>query len=346
MRPEAELFIGLKKQGYEVHIMTAGSSFYIDRFKSEGLTVVDFHPTKRFDRTEIQFIRNYIEEQEIDIVHLFNGMAIVNGIQAAKKTKAKIVLYRGFAGHINWYDPSAYFKYLHPAVDRIMCNSIGVKNYLDRQLLWRKYKAVCINKGHDLKWYDEIPAFDLNKLGFKTDSLKLVCVANNRPMKGISYLLKAFNFIPADRNIDLLLIGKDLDIPEHLEIIKDNPLRNRIHFLGFREDALSIVRSCDVFVLPSLWGESITKAVIESMALKTCPIITDIPGNVELVDDGENGLVVPKASAEALAEAILKIYLQPEKRSMFAERSYNRIGGKLNISNTISKVDALYKSLF
>src|SRR5690606_24947934 len=93
-----------------------------------------------------------------------------------------------------------------------------------------------------------------------------------------------------------------------LEIINSGKYKQNIHLPGFRPNALSIAASADVFVLPSIMGESITKSVIEAMSLEKAPIITDIAGNVELVIDGESGLVVPKKDHLALSAAILKLY--------------------------------------
>ncbi|MEZ5171939.1 MAG: hypothetical protein R2850_00105 [Bacteroidia bacterium] len=97
-----------------------------------------FSSGKKFDRSEIAFIRNYINKNNVDILHLFNSKAIINGIQAARKTKAKIVLYRGFTGHIHWYDPSMYFKYFHPSVAAIQCNSVGVKHLFESELFLKR----------------------------------------------------------------------------------------------------------------------------------------------------------------------------------------------------------------
>ena len=48
---------------------------------------------------------------------------------------------------------------------------------------------------------------------------------------------------------------------------------------------LNIVSACDAFVLSSLFGESITKSVIEAMSLSKTAVITDIPGNKELLEE-------------------------------------------------------------
>ena len=110
-------------------------------------------------------------------------------------------------------------------------------------------------------------------------------------------------------------------------------------------NALSVVSSSDVFVLPSIMGESITKSVIEAMSLEKAPIITDIAGNVELVIDGESGLVVPKKNHKALADAILKLYNDRQLTKKLATNAKKRIDTELSTDQTIAKVNKLYEEL-
>jgi len=345
-RPEASIFIGLAKLGLDIRIMTYFPTGHQKEFDEAGIQVIDFHPRKKNDKTEIKRIRDYIINEKIDIMHLFNSQSSVAGIAAAKGLPVKVLLYRGYEGNINWWDPTAYRKYLHPRVDKIFCNSIGVEEYLKRQLIFGKDKAVTINKGHNVAWYDGYDAVDIRKeLGLAPDTFLMVNVANNRRMKGIPYLLEAMNHISADSNIHLLLIGRNMDNKKNRSIIAKGPNASKVHFLGFRTDVLNIVAACEVFVLSSLFGESITKSVIEAMSLEVAPVITDIPGNLELVEDGISGLVVPKRDGKAIAEAVLKLYNDPALRESIGKAAKRHIAEKLNEQQTIVKTKALYEGV-
>ncbi|MEQ9231833.1 MAG: hypothetical protein RIF46_14210, partial [Cyclobacteriaceae bacterium] len=76
VRPEAEIFIGLSKLGFEVHVMGGEGSPYADRFRENGITFIPFHPKGKFDRKETTIIRDYIVEHGIQVMHLFNTQAI------------------------------------------------------------------------------------------------------------------------------------------------------------------------------------------------------------------------------------------------------------------------------
>lgn len=84
MRPEAEAFINLKQNGFEITIMTESGSFYYNKFIEEGIKVIDFLPKKKNDKNEIKIIRDELLRGNYDAMHLFNNKAVVNGIAAAK----------------------------------------------------------------------------------------------------------------------------------------------------------------------------------------------------------------------------------------------------------------------
>lgn len=345
VRPEAELFIGLAKQGVEVTIMTYGEAQYVAKFREAGIPVIDFHPEHKFDKQEISFIKNELKSGGYHVMHLFNGKAIVSGLRAARGVDVKVVLYRGYTGNIHWYDPTAYFKYLSPRVDSIFCISRATRDLIKRNRLFGKHKPVAIHKGHDLEWYDGVEPADLSELNLPDNAFVVTNVCNARPMKGIPYLLESTYHLPEDLPIHFVLIGRNLDTPEHNKILANSPNKDKVHFTGFRRDVLNIVKASDAFVLSSLYGEAITKAVIEAMSLGICPLITDIPGNRDLVINKECGLVFPSKNPKAIADAILEVYHDPEQRKLYARNAKKQIATNFNIKDTITNTLNLYKGL-
>ena len=346
VRPEAEMFIGLQKMGLEVEIMTFGDAPYVKKFEEAGISVIDFHPEKKLSLREIRRIKNQLIAGRHDIIHLCNGKAIRNGIQAAKKLPVKIVLYRGYAGNIHWYDPTAYLKYLHPRVDKIYCVTEATREHVQQQFFFHKDRAVAIHKGHHLDWYKNVQALPRSNLPqIPADGFWIINVANNRPMKGIPWLIKAMDKIDESLPIHLLLVGKDMDDEINLDLIHRNRNKNKIHILGYRKDVLQLVKTCNAFVLSSIKGEAITKAVIEAMSMGIPPIITDIPGNRDLVIDQQNGLVVPIRNANAIADAILKLFHHPRLCQTIGSAARQQIRENFNIEDTILNMKKLYEAL-
>jgi len=345
VRPEAEAFISLKKKGFDITIMTFPNSFYFNKFKEEGLNVIPFHPKKKYDKNEIKFIKDELIKNSYDILHLFNNKAIVNGIKAAKKLPVKVVLYRGYTGNINWWDPFAYTKFLHPRVDKITCLTDSVKNAIGKNLFFNSKKLITVNKGHNVNWYDNIEAVDLSEFNIPKDAFVIVNVANARTMKGTLFLLKMTYYFPKDKKIYLIIAGNGRDSKKHLKIAENSPNKEKIIFTGFRKDALNIVKASDVFALSSIKGEAITKSVIEAMCLETTPVITDISGNVGLAENKKSGMIVPAKNPEAMAEAILYLYENRDLCLQYGKNARIHINEKFNIERTVKEAEEFYKSL-
>ncbi|HEY0741462.1 MAG TPA: glycosyltransferase family 4 protein [Chryseosolibacter sp.] len=347
VRPEAEIVLQLQQTGnYNITVMTQADSEYANKFREAGIEVVDFYPTKKFSWEYVHTIRKEMLEGKHHVAQLFNNKAMVNGIMAAMGVPIKVVLYRGYTGNISWLDPIMYVKYLSPRVDRIVCLVEAVRQIFRKNLLFNKDKAVTINKGHDVSWYDGVVAHTKASFGIPENSFVFVCGANIRRMKGVKYLLRATYLLPKDTNIHLMFAGSDMGTPEFKKLIEESPMRDRIHLLGHRKDILEVVKSADAFVLASIKGEAITKAVIEAMSLEVCPLITDIPGNVGLVENGVSGLVVPSKTPEALAEKMLFLSKNPHIAKQYGKAARVHIMKNFNTKDTAKKYDHLYQELY
>ncbi|HEU4619278.1 MAG TPA: glycosyltransferase, partial [Gammaproteobacteria bacterium] len=127
--------------------------------------------------------------------------------------------------------------------------------------------------------------------------------------------------------------------------IARSPMRERIRVFGYRRDAPRIVAACDAAVLPSLRREGLPKTVIEAMAYGVAPVVTNVGGSPELVEDGRSGRVVPPGDARALGAALLELYERPDLRRGFGSAARRRIAEEFSIEKTIEQTYELYREL-
>ncbi len=345
-RPEANIFKEMFKLGINITIMTHGESQHAKEFMKLGIDVIDFHPQKKFDKKEIEIIQETVIRKKIDIIHAFSNKGCYAAVRAKKGLNVKLILYRGTAANMEWWNPFSYLKHLNPRVDAIMCNSWGVEQYFKKQLFFDKKKAITINKGHNINWYSDIKPINIKKqLELSKKAFLVIKVANNRKVKGIPYLIESLTHISPLKDIHLILVGKNMDNKENLKIISKNNLDKKVHILGFRKDVLNIVASCDVFALSSIGEESLTKSVIEAMALGKPAIITNISGNKELLIDGISGIITPIKNSNKIANAIETLYDNPELITKMGIAAKSRIENELNAKQTVSKLKILYETL-
>jgi glycosyltransferase involved in cell wall biosynthesis len=347
-RPEVATAIGLARRGCDVHVCAMSNSPNLDTFRAAGLPVLTVPMRRRVDFATIRTVHDELQRGGFDILHLLHNRAISNGLIAARGLPhLKVIAYRGIVGNLSYLDPTAWLRHLNPRIDRIVCVADAVRDsMLEVGLFGLKLdpdKVVTIHKGHDLAWYDAQPV-DLTRLEIPEGAFVIGCVANWRPRKGLEVLLRAFASMPDDLPIHLLLAGH-MDSRRLAARVRRHRFADRIHNLGFRKDAPSLIAACDVSVLPTVKREGLPKTVIEAMAYGVAPVVTDCGGSPELVVDGESGLVVPPGDDEALAAALLGLYHDEKLRFRLGQAARLRIAGDFNVEQTIDRTLALYRSL-
>jgi glycosyltransferase involved in cell wall biosynthesis len=344
-RPEAEAMIGLQQAGLDITIMTYDQGRYPQKFREAGIKVIAFHPEKKFDRKEINFIREEMKNGGYEILQLFNSKAIINGISAAKSLPVKIFLYRGFTGNVLWYDPLAWFKYLHPRVDKIICLTAAIKKSIDKNLFFNRSKTVIIKKGHSPEWYKEVKPAERSELNIPTNAFVVTIVSNVRAFKGIPYFIRSSYHLPGSLPIHFLMIGKNMDKPVLQKLIDKSRFKNNFHLPGFINDPLPCIAASHVIVLASTRGEGINKTVVEAMSLGIPAIITNIENNKDLFVKDADELLVPVRNSKAIAEAIFNLYKNPERKRELGLRSKEHVTRHLNIEDTINQIKNLYQEL-
>jgi glycosyltransferase involved in cell wall biosynthesis len=139
--------------------------------------------------------------------------------------------------------------------------------------------------------------------------------------KRISDLIAAVARLPEPWALDVVGRGPDEDALRALA--ERAGCAGRVHFhgwVGSREELRDRYRMCGVFALPSDW-EAVNLALLEAMACGAAPVVTPLRPFRDVIRDGENGLFVPPASPEHLAEAVLAAYADRERLGAAARRT-------------------------
>jgi len=86
-------------------------------------------------------------------------------------------------------------------------------------------------------------------------------------------------------------------------------------------------RSCDIFCAPSTGGESFGIILLEAMACQRPIVATDIPGYRCVLEDGQQGLLVPPKDEQVLANALRRLILSPDLRQRMGENGWQKAQG-------------------
>jgi len=342
-RPEAHLFPELAARGVQVKLLCDTTSPYFDPLKESGFPMTHFVMKARIDPAAIRVLWRTLRADSYDILHAFNSRALSNGLIASMGMNIKRIGFCGTMGHLKRWDPSARLAVLSPRADRIVCVSKAVMNYL-RGLGVPDSRLLTIYAGHDPSWFVPAPRSALREFGIPDNAVVIACTAKARPIKGVPILMQAVRRLAADLPIHVLLIGQNED-SEISELLDDPVLRERIHLTGFRMDAPALMGASDLFVMPTLRNEGLSKAVAEAMCLGVPSIISSVGGMVELVEDGKTGMIVSPSDPLALAEAITKYARDPLMRKQHGASARDRLLKSFSFTQMADQTVAMYRSL-
>ena len=136
---------------------------------------------------------------------------------------------------------------------------------------------------------------------------RLVCVGRLIPIKGHLVLLRALAQARAQiPDVALDVAGRGPLAPALQAYARELGLEEAVRFLGFVSPVSRAFENAAIAVVPSL-GEGFGMVALEAMERARPVIASAVGGLPEIVADGETGLVVPPADAEALAEAIVAL---------------------------------------
>lgn len=164
------------------------------------------------------------------------------------------------------------------------------------------------------------------KLGLSENDIALLTVGELHKGKNQQTVIRSIAQMK-DSCIQYFLCGKGENEERLRSLAQKCGVEDRVHFLGYRKDVAEIMCACDVFVFLSL-REGLSKALMEAMANGKAIVCSDIRGNVDLIENGEGGFVVPN-EAGAVAQAIAHLTEDPQLRremgrdSMRAVRMYD-----------------------
>lgn len=175
----------------------------------------------------------------------------------------------------------------------------------------------------------------------------IVALANLIPYKGHADLLRALGSIRAELpdGWHLWCIGRDDGIGGDLADLADNlSIIDQITWLGQRDDVPELLAAADLFVHAS-HEEGFSNAILEAMAAGLASVVTDVGGNAEAVENGATGLVVPPRDPSALADGILDMCRNQERRAAFGRAARYRVETRFSLESCMRSYHRLYDGL-
>lgn len=164
---------------------------------------------------------------------------------------------------------------------------------------------------------------------FSDDAFVIGSVGRMVGVKDYASLVRAFLIMlkrePANRaRLRLLIVGEGDARQECLDMLHAAGAEALAWLPGERADIPELMRSMDLFVLPSL-GEGISNTILEAMSSGLPVVATAVGGNVELVQPGSTGQLVPPAEPAVLADTLFEYFRNPALLSSHGQAARQQI---------------------
>jgi glycosyltransferase involved in cell wall biosynthesis len=180
--------------------------------------------------------------------------------------------------------------------------------------------ARIIHTGLDVRHY--LNGGEQHSLDHEDEKLNLLYAGRIYPEKGIDTVIEALIklvYSQGKRDIRLSVAGSgSVEYEEHLRQFVDQAgLSDYVSFLGWisPEAMPGLLRRFDVLLLPSIWPEPFSRAVLEGMITELVVVATRTGGTPEIIVDGENGFLFTPNDPEDLAKKIAHLMDHPESRN-------------------------------
>jgi glycosyltransferase involved in cell wall biosynthesis len=164
-------------------------------------------------------------------------------------------------------------------------------------------------------------------------------------VKDHATLLRAFGRVRVVRPDAKLVLAGDGELRGDLEALGDElNLGESVRFLGVRRDVPELLATWDVFCLSSL-SEGTSVTLLEAMAAGLPTVVTDVGGNPEIVEHGATGLLAPRGDDAGLADAMLALLADPQRRRRMGEAGRERVTRLFTLDRMIEDYRRLYRDV-
>lgn len=325
------LLRAMRDAGHDV-VGVCSEGPFADKARGEGFRVEPIAIDRSFNvlkhlRAAGDLTRLFRREK-FDIVHVHNPVAALVGRFAAWRAGVPCIAYtaHGFYFHDRMAWPKrAVFVALEwlagRVTDILFTQSTEDADTAKRLRLISGDHIEAIGNGVDTSVFHNTAARagrakTRRDIGSPDDRVVILTIGRLVAEKGFPELIAAMRDVDAE----LWVVGERLasdhagSIDDALARAETNPgLKDRIRFLGYRNDVPDLMRAADIYVLAS-HREGMPRSIIEAMMCELPVVATNIRGSREEVVNGKTGLLVEVNDPDALAAALSALAVDKKKR--------------------------------
>ena len=283
-----------------------------------------------------QFLKRYVREYEIDIVDTNTSVIFVGAIVAKRNGLRSIWHVREIIK--SNFENRVISSIIQRYADCVIVNSKATGENLkaNKNKIEVVYNAVEEQKQSPRKQHEALTVGMAGRINrWKGQSL-FVDVAERvkREFPEVIFKIAGETYI-----------GEENIKQELIDYIKEKGLSQTVQLLGQVDDMLAFYSSIDVLVLPSIQPEPFGLVLIEAMECGVPVIATNHGGPMEIIEDGVSGYLVDYSEATQMANRVIELLLDKEKRLSIGSEGKIRKRGLFSVCEMVKKMERIYDKI-
>lgn len=248
---------------------------------------------------------DYIQKNNISIIHTDNDKFAYLATFIAKKAKIKVIF------HARVAQPYKYDKLIEPRVDRIVGISDATKSRFKESTITSKFSKIYNGLDCEIFTTDYDKESIRSELNLDTKPVILLFVGQLVITKGLEDIFKAMKVLQesSSKKYQLYIIGSEPEEGQKDYFLNQTialDLDKSVKFVGQKNNVHEWMQAADIVLFPSHKGEGMGRVPLEAMATGTPVVATNISGVNEAVTN-EVGILIEEKNPQDLANAIEKL---------------------------------------
>ena len=311
----------------------------------EGIAVSALRRGPGFRPSLGQAIARLCRTQRIDLIHAHHYSPFVYGALARAWAPGVSVVFTEH-GRLSDAPPSTKRRAANVLFKRLPTAVFAVSEDVKRHLIGEGFPPASVRVIYNGIDPGVVPdpaarARARRDLGADEGELVIGTIARLDPVKDLGTLVRATADLARRRRARLVVVGDGSERASLERLASECGIRDRVAFVGFRDDAREWLAGCDVYANSSV-SEGVSLTILEAMAAALPVVATRVGGTPEVVDDGCGRLVAPR-DPHALARVLDDLAAAPELRARLGLAARQRVESRFTIDRMIAEYAGVYR---
>jgi len=346
-----DLIDNLDSDVYENHVICLKELGILgEQYKKRAANVVSLDCEGGLYSSIIFKLAEYFRSNHIQIVHTNNSGPHFWGGLAALYCGIKARVHTNHGRNFDWPARRILLdRFSSLLSSQVVCVSQDSADKLSKSDKINPRKLSVIPNGIDTTHFSpgERNQTLLDSMGVPSDCSVIGSIARFSTDKDQETLIRAFSALLEEGLLRarLVLVG-DGETREGLEaLVRKLGVEDRVLFTGFRSDILDVLRSLDIYVLPS-HTEGLSISLLEAMSTGCRVVASAVGGNVEIVSEKISGLLVEDRDVSGMAIALSSILNDCEFGNSLAEAARESVRERYSIQAMAGQYQDLYTRVY